>query len=108
MVRLLSGQIPLALLRHCRAPSPGIFSPGARRAFRRQQPSGLSFAPPGTYCRAGSRERGRRIALGQMDHQALVCVFLEVEHSHPELVDFVMVLVSKTVAVINSISLVNN
>lgn len=43
-----------------------------------------------------------------MNDQALVRVYLELEHSHPETVDSVIVLVSKTVAVINSISLVKN
>lgn len=83
VVRLLSGQILLALLGHCRAPCPGIFSRGARRALRRQQPSRLSFAPWCTCCRAGCREQGKRIALGQMDDQVLVCVCLELEWSHP-------------------------
>lgn len=103
VVRLLRGQIPLALLSHCKAPCPGIFSPGARRALWRQQPSGMSFAPQWTCCRAGSREWGKRIAPGQMEEQGLVW-----SAASPELVDGEMVLVSRTVAVTNSISLVKD
>lgn len=109
VVRLLSGQILLALLMYCRAPCAGSWSPGARRALRRQQPSGLSFAPWGACCRAGSREQGKRIARGQVDEQALVCVCLvSWSVAIPELFGYEMVLVSKTVAVVSSTSPLKN
>lgn len=57
---------------------------------------------------SSSREPEKRIALGQVDNQHLSVPALSWSVATSELFDYEMVLVSKTVAIINSISLMKN